>query len=47
MSHKDTLYIILVANGRVITLVRPKKHSIHPTGWCLDNLYPPAHQLPY
>ncbi|KAG8214619.1 hypothetical protein J3R82DRAFT_9695 [Butyriboletus roseoflavus] len=28
---KDTLYIILVAQGRVITLVRPKKHSIHPT----------------
>jgi len=29
---KDTLYIILVAEGRVVTLVRPKKHSIHPTG---------------
>ncbi|KIJ17802.1 hypothetical protein PAXINDRAFT_161913 [Paxillus involutus ATCC 200175] len=28
---KDTLYIILVARGQVITLVRPKKHSIHPT----------------
>ncbi|KAF8442896.1 DUF254-domain-containing protein [Boletus edulis BED1] len=28
---KDTLYIILVAQGRVVTLVRPKKHSIHPT----------------
>ncbi|KAG9315754.1 trafficking protein Mon1-domain-containing protein [Chiua virens] len=28
---KDTLYIILVAHGRVITLVRPRKHSIHPT----------------
>lgn len=27
---KDTLYIILVAQGQVITLVRPKKHSIHP-----------------
>ncbi|KAG1885013.1 DUF254-domain-containing protein [Suillus subluteus] len=27
---KDTLYIILVARGQVITLVRPKKHSIHP-----------------
>ncbi|KAI0061695.1 DUF254-domain-containing protein [Artomyces pyxidatus] len=27
---KDLLYIILVARGRVITLVRPKKHSIHP-----------------
>jgi len=28
---KDVLYIILVAEGRVVTLVRPKKHSIHPT----------------
>ncbi|KAA1469993.1 DUF254-domain-containing protein [Dentipellis sp. KUC8613] len=27
---KDMLYIILVAQGRVITLVRPRKHSIHP-----------------
>ncbi|KAL4069883.1 vacuolar fusion protein MON1 [Scleroderma yunnanense] len=27
---KDTLYIILVARGQVVTLVRPKKHSIHP-----------------
>lgn len=29
---KDVLYVILVAQGRVITLVRPKKHSIHPSG---------------
>ncbi|KZT23471.1 DUF254-domain-containing protein [Neolentinus lepideus HHB14362 ss-1] len=27
---KDMLYVILVANGHVVTLVRPKKHSIHP-----------------
>ncbi|KAF9046459.1 vacuolar fusion protein MON1 [Panaeolus papilionaceus] len=26
----DTLYIILVAKNRVITLLRPRKHSIHP-----------------
>lgn len=26
------LYIVLIAAGRVITLVRPKKHSIHPSG---------------
>ncbi|KAI0039675.1 DUF254-domain-containing protein [Auriscalpium vulgare] len=30
MKASDILYIILVAQGRVITLVRPKKHSIHP-----------------
>ncbi|TCD70523.1 Vacuolar fusion protein mon1 [Steccherinum ochraceum] len=28
---KDVLYMILIAQGRVITLVRPKKHSIHPS----------------
>ncbi|THH12205.1 hypothetical protein EW146_g7782 [Bondarzewia mesenterica] len=27
---KGLLYIILVGQGRVITLVRPRKHSIHP-----------------
>ncbi|TFK52478.1 DUF254-domain-containing protein [Heliocybe sulcata] len=27
---KDVLYVILVANGQAVTLVRPKKHSIHP-----------------
>lgn len=29
---QDILYVVLVAQGRVITLVRPKKHSIHPSG---------------
>ena len=29
---QDMLYIVLIAAGRVITLVRPKKHSIHPSG---------------
>ncbi|RDX42616.1 DUF254-domain-containing protein [Lentinus brumalis] len=29
---KEMLYVILVAQGRVITLVRPRKHSIHPSG---------------
>lgn len=27
---KDILYIILIANDRVLTLIRPRKHSIHP-----------------
>jgi len=30
------LYIILIANSRVVTLIRPKKHSIHPAGRCLS-----------
>ncbi|KAM5533422.1 hypothetical protein V8D89_012860 [Ganoderma adspersum] len=28
---KDMLYVILIAQGRVITLVRPRQHSIHPS----------------
>ena len=31
-QKKDMLYIILIANNRVVTLIRPKKHSIHPAG---------------
>lgn len=27
---KDILYILLVARDRVVSLVRPKKHSVHP-----------------
>ncbi|KIY72503.1 DUF254-domain-containing protein [Cylindrobasidium torrendii FP15055 ss-10] len=27
---KDILYVILISQGRVVTLIRPKKHSIHP-----------------
>ncbi|KAJ3823056.1 trafficking protein Mon1-domain-containing protein [Lentinula raphanica] len=26
----DILYVILVAQGEIITLIRPKKHSVHP-----------------
>ena len=29
---QDMLYIVLIAAGRAVTLVRPKKHSIHPSG---------------
>ena len=32
ICSQDILYVVLVAQGRVITLVRPKKHSIHPSG---------------
>ncbi|KAJ4001050.1 trafficking protein Mon1-domain-containing protein [Lentinula boryana] len=27
---KDILYVILVTQGEIITLIRPKKHSVHP-----------------
>ena len=26
------LYVILIANNRIVTLIRPKTHSIHPAG---------------
>ncbi|CAE6415267.1 unnamed protein product [Rhizoctonia solani] len=29
---KDVLYVILFSGDKVITLVRPRKHSIHPSG---------------
>ena len=32
IKEKDILYIILIANNRVVTLIRPRKHSIHPAG---------------
>ncbi|EKM79357.1 hypothetical protein AGABI1DRAFT_74328 [Agaricus bisporus var. burnettii JB137-S8] len=27
---KDLLYVMLMAGGRVVTLIRPRKHSVHP-----------------
>ncbi|KAH7919246.1 DUF254-domain-containing protein [Leucogyrophana mollusca] len=41
---KDILYIILVAQGQVITLVRPKKHSIHPADLhiIVNTIYSPS-----
>lgn len=31
-SDQDVLYVLLIAQGRVVTLLRPRKHSIHPAG---------------
>ncbi|KAH8921928.1 DUF254-domain-containing protein [Atractiella rhizophila] len=28
---KDLLYLLILANGKILTLVRPRKHSVHPT----------------
>ncbi|WWC87062.1 uncharacterized protein L201_001947 [Kwoniella dendrophila CBS 6074] len=30
-KFKDLLYVLLVANGRIVTLLRPKKHAVHPS----------------
>ncbi|KAF8527468.1 DUF254-domain-containing protein [Hysterangium stoloniferum] len=30
-NSKDILYAILVSGDRIVTIVRPKKHSVHPT----------------
>ncbi|KAJ8696394.1 Vacuolar fusion protein mon1 [Pleurotus ostreatus] len=41
---KDVLYVFLVANGRVVTLIRPRKHSIHPADIhiLLNTIYNPS-----
>lgn len=39
----DLLYVLLLAKGRLVTLLRPKKHSIHPTDLhlLLSTIYAP------
>lgn len=41
---QDILYVLLIARGRVITLVRPKKHSVHPSDLhiLLNTVHAPA-----
>ncbi|KAF8967063.1 vacuolar fusion protein MON1 [Flammula alnicola] len=41
---KDMLYIIMIANNRVVTLIRPRKHSIHPADLhiILNTLHSPS-----
>lgn len=29
---KDLLYVLLIADGHIVTLLRPRRHSIHPSG---------------
>lgn len=31
-KFKDLLYVLLIAGGHIVTLLRPRKHSIHPSG---------------
>jgi hypothetical protein len=48
---KDLLYVLLIADGHIVTLLRPRRHSIHPSGEsllcgadktciCCSTLYP-------
>ncbi|ORX34517.1 vacuolar fusion protein MON1 [Kockovaella imperatae] len=30
-KFRDLLYVLLIASGRIVTLLRPRKHSIHPS----------------
>ncbi|WVQ97911.1 hypothetical protein IAU59_005028 [Kwoniella sp. CBS 9459] len=30
-KFKDLLYVLLIAGGHIVTLLRPRKHSIHPS----------------
>ncbi|KAL5482956.1 MON1 [Sanghuangporus weigelae] len=41
---KDILYVMLIARGRVVTLVRPRKHSVHPADLhiLLNTIHAPA-----
>ena len=32
INAQDILYVILIAKDKVVTLIRPRKHSIHPAG---------------
>ena len=34
IDAQDILYVILIAKDKVVTLIRPRKHSIHPAGNC-------------
>lgn len=44
----DLLYVLLLAEGRLVTLLRPKKHSIHPTDLhlLLETVYAPRRTTP-
>lgn len=32
LTFQDLLYVLLIAGGHIVTLLRPRKHSIHPSG---------------
>lgn len=31
-DRQDLLYVLLIAGGHIVTLLRPRKHAIHPSG---------------
>ncbi|KAL1744493.1 vacuolar fusion protein MON1 [Schizophyllum fasciatum] len=41
---KEILYVVLMARGRVVTLIRPRKHSVHPADIhiLLNTVYAPS-----
>lgn len=43
-SKKEILYVVLMARGRVVTLIRPRKHSVHPADIhiLLNTVYAPS-----
>src|SRR5271170_3869027 len=38
--HEDLLYGMIVAEGRLVSVIRPRRHSLHPPGT------PPPHNQP-
>ncbi|GAA5845470.1 hypothetical protein JCM11251_003394 [Rhodosporidiobolus azoricus] len=52
VRNLDLLYVLILGHGRLVTLLRPKKHSIHPTDLhlLLSTIYstsPPPPQPPH
>lgn len=39
-DQQDLLYVLLIAGGHIVTLLRPRKHSIHPSGKYLVIRFP-------
>jgi hypothetical protein len=38
IALQDLLYLLLVADGKIVTLLRPRRHSVHPSGGSTRNL---------
>lgn len=38
-DRQDLLYVLLIAGGHIVTLLRPRKHAIHPSGERVSSPY--------
>jgi vacuolar fusion protein MON1 len=44
--HEDLLYGMIVAEGRLVSVIRPRRHSLHPPGAPVSRLCPLAFPSP-